>query len=374
MYEKIKLVIFSLLYLLLWGRFVLAIGDPIWTGGYPEDGWPFYADFQTWINYIYEYSGYLANPLWNLYYQFGEPWKNSWFPILPAADAIKYLITQLQTNAQLSALPFTGQVVEQLQAEWVQRTFQGAFTWFTVIAIIIVRILRAVIDRVYEFLKNLIWNVLIEMSFSRKKQAAYQQKLESRAKDLMKLKVEYRNLSKEASQLSEAVVTDELTKVFNKRFFIEKVKHEFDLAKSQQINLSLVMMDIDHFKKLNDTHGHMMGDVVLKAVAGVAKRMTPKNGFCCRFGGEEFSIILPGYTHEMAIQILEPMRAEIEKLTFKENADVHTSISMGLITASFTNPDAQMLQDFEDFVKLADDELYRAKLGGRNRINYNILK
>lgn len=372
--EKIKKVIFTLVYLLLWARFVLAIGDPRWANGYIEDGWGFYAQYQTWIDYIYQYSSYLTTPVWNLYIQFGEPWKNNWFPTLYAADGLNMLTKYIQTNPQIAALPFKAQIIEQLQADWVQKTCQGAFFWFTPITILLVRIFRSVFDKLYDFLKNLIWNIIIEFSFSRKKQAAYQQKLEARAKDLMKLKVEYRNLSKEASQLSEAVVTDELTKVFNKRYFIEKIKHEFEAAKSQGINLSLVMMDIDHFKKLNDTHGHLMGDVVLKAVAGVAKRMTPKNGFCCRFGGEEFSIILPGYTHEMAIAILEPMRQEIEKLTFKENADVHTSISMGLISADFNHPDAKMLNDFEDFVKLADDELYRAKLGGRNRINYNIIK
>ena len=370
MYNKIKLVIFTLIYLLLWARFIVVIADPTVGGGAYSEGLPFFhqKQWQDVLGYLYQYSNYLVNPLWNLYQYAGQPWKNQWFPMLMSADLVQWATAWATKNQQIPLVPL---LLKDLQSQGVQLTFQGGFEWFTLVAILITRIVRTGIDYVYDFVKNLIWNVFIEMSFSKKKQAAYQQKLEQRAKDLMKLKVEYRNLSKEASQLSEAVVTDELTKVFNKRFFIEKVKYEFETAKNQRIYLSLVMMDIDHFKKLNDTHGHMMGDVVLKAVAHTLKRHSPKSGFCCRFGGEEFSLILPGFTQEQALVVLEPMRAEVEALTFKEKADLRTSISMGVITANFSHPDAQALATFEDFVKLADDELYRAKLGGRNRINCN---
>jgi len=184
----------------------------------------------------------------------------------------------------------------------------------------------------------------------------------------MKLNSEYKSLSKEASVLAASVITDELTRVYNKRFFINKIAEEFQQAKQKKTVLSLAMLDIDHFKKLNDTYGHLLGDKVLQAVAQVAKRGTPQGAYCCRFGGEEFCIIMPGKTRDEAYEIVSGIHRSLPLLRFEEDAALRTSASFGLCVADFSHPDAQALPSFDAFVKLADDGLYKAKLNGRNRI------
>ena len=207
------------------------------------------------------------------------------------------------------------------------------------------------------------------MSFTKKKQEVYQEELQKRAHDLVKLNVDYKNLSKQASQLKNTVVTDDLTKVYNKRFFIECIKTEFQRSKTRRTPLALVMMDIDHFKKLNDTYGHVMGDIVLKEVAKTVKDLTPKDCFTCRFGGEEFSCVMPGFTTEAANEFAEKVRVGIQALRFKEDPNLEVTVSQGLCRSDFVKNEAQAIQEFSDFIKLADDELYRSKLNGRNQSN-----
>jgi hypothetical protein len=218
MYQKIKRFLFTIMFLLLWARFFLLIGDPLALGiplGATE-AYPIYSDWRQVIDVIYQISGYLVNPLHYLYgivdgFIPGSPW----FPHI-TSTTLRELIT---TNPNL----------EPLQTDGVMRALQGVVSWMPLIAMIILRLIDVSMDKMVDFLKNLIWNILIEFSFTKKKQKVYQQKLEERAADLLKMKIEYRNLSKEADQLAETVIKDELTGLYNKRFFIQRCEKQQDL-------------------------------------------------------------------------------------------------------------------------------------------------
>jgi diguanylate cyclase (GGDEF)-like protein len=118
------------------------------------------------------------------------------------------------------------------------------------------------------------------------------------------------------------------------------------------------MLDIDYFKSVNDTFGHLFGDYVLKEVAHLLLRIVKKDGYVGRFGGEEFIIILPDFALEKAVVLAERIRSEIEQFPFEEH--LHLTVSIGL--SQYKN------QVSIDFVKETDDLLYRAKQNGRNRV------
>lgn len=362
MYQRVKSTIFTIIYLLLWTRFLVMVLDPYWGGVSLEQGLAIFRDWRGILDTLYLVSGYLAWPIY-LVYGWISPFlpQLSWFPGLTSQALLQQIGVAVPSAAQ------------SLQQPLLQQAFVGYIDLLVIVAVVFFRILNPLIDYAYDSIKNMIWTVLIEMSFTKRKEARYQEALEKRAADLMKLNVEYKNLSKEASMLAHSVVTDELTKVYNKRFFLEKIQFEFKNAKDKKGVLAIAMVDIDHFKKLNDTYGHLLGDKVLQAVAHVAKRNTPVDCYCCRFGGEEFSIIMPGKRPEAALQIISTIHQSLPMLRFEEDPNLRTSASFGVCVVDFKAPEAQNINTFEDFIKLADDGLYRAKLNGRNRIEPHII-
>ena len=157
---------------------------------------------------------------------------------------------------------------------------------------------------------------------------------------------------------------DGLTQVYNKRYFLETLEREIGRAQRYQRDLSLIMFDIDHFKKINDTYGHLAGDHVLKHLAMVIKSRIRREDILSRYGGEEFSIILPEIDKENAIQFAEKIRKLVEKAMFSfEDTEIPVTISIGV-----TNYDGQQV-DVNEFIKLADEKLYDAKQSGRNRVS-----
>jgi diguanylate cyclase (GGDEF)-like protein len=126
--------------------------------------------------------------------------------------------------------------------------------------------------------------------------------------------------------------------------------------------LSLVLFDIDHFKAINDEHGHLTGDYVLKELARRVRGEVRKDEVFARYGGEEFVVVLPEAGHESAIQFAERIRGLISGKPFVFDDDtVNVRVSLGVATTT-TSIDAQA------FVKLADERLYKAKRGGRDRV------
>ena len=156
---------------------------------------------------------------------------------------------------------------------------------------------------------------------------------------------------------------DGLTQIFNKRYFLETLEREIARSQRYRRSLSLVMFDIDHFKKINDSYGHLAGDYVLKHLASTVKTKIRREDLFARYGGEEFAIVLPEIDGINSKAFAEKIRQLVEKQDFRfENTRIQVTISMGVGAIDDEHNDAATL------IKQADDFLYAAKSAGRNRV------
>lgn len=156
---------------------------------------------------------------------------------------------------------------------------------------------------------------------------------------------------------------DGLTEVHNKRHFQEIIEKEASRSKRYDRTFALILFDIDHFKQVNDVHGHLAGDAVLRQLAGLVKSRTRRDDVVCRIGGEEFAIILPEVGLDGAVELAKKIRVLVEKSDFHfEESSLRVTISLGC--AQWT----QKQKTFEDLVHVADAKLYEAKHAGRNRV------
>jgi diguanylate cyclase (GGDEF)-like protein len=154
---------------------------------------------------------------------------------------------------------------------------------------------------------------------------------------------------------------DGLTQIYNKRYFVESLEREISRYHRYKRELSLLLFDIDHFKKINDTYGHLAGDHVLKTLAGVIRQRIRREDIMARYGGEEFAIILPEIDREGSLQLAEKVRRLVEVSAFQfEHVSIPVTISIGSATAT------EEVQEPQQFIKIADTHLYEAKNGGRN--------
>jgi diguanylate cyclase (GGDEF)-like protein len=163
--------------------------------------------------------------------------------------------------------------------------------------------------------------------------------------------------------LEDRTLTDEHTRVYNRRYLDDYLKRQIGLARRQEFPVSVMMLDIDYFKRLNDRYGHEAGDIVLKHFASVIARSLREGEFVARYGGEEFTVVMNG-TAKAAQTLAERLRKAVASLSFPQLAqqgeEVRVTMSIGI--AEFpTNG-----QTPEDVLKAADFALYRAKEAGRN--------
>ncbi|MEM9220413.1 MAG: diguanylate cyclase [Cyanobacteria bacterium P01_F01_bin.150] len=162
---------------------------------------------------------------------------------------------------------------------------------------------------------------------------------------------------------------DGLTQLANRRFFDETLDQEWRRARRQHLPLSLVLCDVDYFKKYNDTYGHQAGDQCLKSIANVLQQSIRRSGeLAARYGGEEFAIILPNVAAAEALNIASHIRTKIHQLDLYHSASLTNScvtISMGIGSII---PNARFSPD--SLIKAADDALYQAKEEGRDRVVY----
>jgi diguanylate cyclase (GGDEF)-like protein len=157
-------------------------------------------------------------------------------------------------------------------------------------------------------------------------------------------------------------IIDGLTHAYNKRYFIENLDKEIPRCARHQRSLSLVMFDIDHFKKINDVHGHLTGDHVFRELARRVRTRVRKEEVFARYGGEEFVLTLPETVREQAMKVAEDLRCLVNAEPFNFDGDlipVTISLGIGTTTSEISS---------EAFIKLADDNLYKAKRAGRNRV------
>lgn len=152
--------------------------------------------------------------------------------------------------------------------------------------------------------------------------------------------------------------TDQLTGAYNRIKFSEVIKHEISKTKRYRGDLSLIIFDIDHFKKVNDNYGHLAGDYVLKTLSSVVKSLIRTSDFFARWGGEEFILLISETDIDGAYTLAEKIRTSIEEYKFNDINRV--TVSLGV--SQYSMGDSE-----DDLIKLADDALYKAKEGGRNR-------
>ncbi len=161
-------------------------------------------------------------------------------------------------------------------------------------------------------------------------------------------------------------ITDELTGLYNRRFLLRMLEHERSRAERYATELSLMMIDIDHFKNYNDRYGHPAGDRLLKSFAGRLLNIARKSDVVARYGGEEFMVLMPDTHQNMAVRMAERLRRDIERYPFENR---HTQ-PQGRVTISIGCSRFVSTRPGQCLIQAADDCLYRAKNNGRNQVWY----
>lgn len=195
------------------------------------------------------------------------------------------------------------------------------------------------------------------------------QKFSSNDMDVFNILVNMISISVSNAQTYEEVknlsLTDAMTDLNNYRYFEDRLKEEINRGRRNKSPVSMIMLDIDHFKNYNDTLGHQAGDEALRSVGWILKNAVREEDIVNRYGGEEFCIILPGITKDVIPVLAERIRSKIEEYPFyKENVQPGGRLTVSLGGSSFSE-DAD---NFEDLVYKADQAMYRAKTSGRNKL------
>lgn len=166
-------------------------------------------------------------------------------------------------------------------------------------------------------------------------------------------------------RIYEAAVLDALTGVANRKHLEERLEAELAFAKRHEVDLSVIIMDLDHFKRVNDTYGHLAGDQVLRRSAQLVKDALRLEDFVGRYGGEEFVVVARGTPAEQAVQLAERLRKKIsEAPVVFEQHEIPVTMSAGVASLDDCGPE----RDRQALLATADERLYRAKESGRNRV------
>ncbi len=172
-------------------------------------------------------------------------------------------------------------------------------------------------------------------------------------------------LKKKMARYRNEAIKDPLTRVDNRRGFEKKLQEAIDNASLSGMSLCLIIADIDHFKKVNDAHGHLVGDNVLRMVAATIKDSIKGKDLAARIGGEEFAILLPDTPFDGAMTLADNMRLTFERLDLKKK---NTGEILGTLTLSFGVTKYKKNEAAQEFVRRADEALYQSKHAGRNKV------
>ena len=210
--------------------------------------------------------------------------------------------------------------------------------------------------------------MLVSFSFVGDYMASLRRKLKANKEQLLhqkeQLEITHRELKSVLRQMSEKAVRDELTNLYNRHQFSETLHAQISVAKHSDNPLGILLMDVDNFKDVNDTHGHLAGDKILRAFHQIPENCLRKTDFLARYGGEEFVVLLPDANYLTLIDIAERIRAFIESLEFEDIAhDFKITVSVG----GTHYRDRETVDELMDRV---DKALYQAKDGGRNQVVY----
>jgi diguanylate cyclase (GGDEF)-like protein len=173
-----------------------------------------------------------------------------------------------------------------------------------------------------------------------------------------------KKLDEAQAQLLVMATTDGLTKVYNRKAGIERFEEEISQHNRFNKPLSCLLLDIDHFKSINDRYGHQAGDAFLVMLAGILRKFSRQYDIVCRYGGEEFIIILPETDLVAALFVAEKMREQVQQASIVfNNSIINTTISIGAVQMFPGKKESS-----DDIIFRADKALYKAKETGRNRV------
>ena len=169
--------------------------------------------------------------------------------------------------------------------------------------------------------------------------------------------------------------SDELTGLINRRGYYQRFEAELERARRHQTPLCVALIDVDHFKRFNDNYGHLSGDLILKALAELCTQNTRKSDVVCRFGGEEFAVLLPDTSLKSAMELMERVRQNVERLQVKgfHGEALNITISIGLAEVNTQPKASHGRTEISDALASADEQLYVAKNNGRNQICFRSL-
>ena len=166
------------------------------------------------------------------------------------------------------------------------------------------------------------------------------------------------------AELQRLAITDPLTEAYNRRYFFEVTDQELERAQRHNLNLSIAMMDLDHFKDINDNYGHVVGDQALRTMADCFRENLRKTDVLGRYGGDEFAVLMPETNQKMARKTADRLRKKLVTALKKTGLFTHKlTVSVGVYAYA-----ADGNIEVEDFVDRADQALYKAKEGGRNQV------
>lgn len=174
-----------------------------------------------------------------------------------------------------------------------------------------------------------------------------------------------RERTRALEQIRKLAITDELTQLFNSRHFYSQLKIEIDRANRYKRDLALLLLDIDHFKEYNDQHGHLEGNIVLSRIGTVVTACLRTMDSAYRYGGEEFTLILPETDMEAAKTVAERLRVMVETQDFHPGAGERTGVTISLGITQYVEG-----EELSVFVQRSDQAMYKAKESGRNRTDF----
>ncbi|MFC4653655.1 GGDEF domain-containing protein [Rheinheimera marina] len=233
--------------------------------------------------------------------------------------------------------------------EWISQQWQGMLAGFAFAGVLIALLAWALF----------VWQ---QRRWQQNVADELEEKIQQRT---LELQITLNELADKNRQLEQQNTLDALTGIRNRAFFDQKLIAELKRCRRERSYLSLLMIDIDHFKAINDQHGHLVGDAVIQQVAQcIQSHLKRSSDHLCRYGGEEFALILPNTNSEGAMQLAELVRQDLasSQVNYQQLALlIHASI--GCYTAI---PEPQ--QTSSDFIQAADAALYQAKHTGRNKV------
>lgn len=186
--------------------------------------------------------------------------------------------------------------------------------------------------------------------------------IRTQAKEEFKLRAMTETLSARSETLEHAALTDGLTGMQNRRYFDDALREYLMEFRRIEKPIGLMILDLDHFKQINDTHGHDAGDEVLRTVAGCLRDLTRYHDVVARLGGEEFAVVAPNMNEDQLFKLAERIRKEVASLVVMAGSvRLRVTTSVGLAVWDGKEP-------ADDFYRRADRQLYQAKREGRNRV------